>query len=74
MPIPIGPYCVRYTPEEVAAMWQRGEVKPWHAGHEAGRPATVIRPLPTNHDRSLEARNERLRQARARKVLEGGTP
>jgi hypothetical protein len=73
MPEQIGDGCVRYTRDEVHAMYEAGQVKAWHLGHEPGRPATVIRPLPKRGgfvDGSLEAKNARLREKRAARALE----
>lgn len=64
----------RYTREEIDALWQSGEIRPWSHGASLATPRGS-----THHDRpddrtrkfvdfSMEGRHARLREARRRRM------
>lgn len=66
----------RWTPEEVAAAWERGEIRPWQDGAVLATPRGARNAQHGERtggfvDFSLQGRNERLReQRRQRAALE----
>jgi hypothetical protein len=80
MPVETGPHgYVRYSREEVDALWQRGEIRPWRDGNEPGPLPTVVN-TPKFRDpdprllRAKAAAASRRRNAALRALEGGGQP
>jgi hypothetical protein len=62
----------RLTREEVDALWSSGQIRPWSAGTDLATPRGAAHfdrnPARKFVDFSMEARNERLREARRQRL------